>query len=1020
MENRLGRTARVFLVVLAMAGLYRLAVVPWIEPKLVAAVNVIELTPEQAAEIRARADQRLAALGDILPVGSWERNDPIMLESRQMRLLFRDYHTLPDGRVNLMPCTLVVLPDRNRIANGQNEGRTIVLRAPQGAVLEFDEPIDLRQGRLAKLVGGSLRGQVTIRGTPSVPEAQDDIEIVTRDIELTELEVRTNEEVQFRYGRSTGSGQALVATLTPRQGVSEHGPNIGGVDTIRIDRNVSMRLEGFSSGFLPDDPSQTTDNDSVPVLVSCDGALCMDVSANVITLEDKVEVLRHLAEGKFDQLSCNLLAIILGKEGAGGDGTTGTIEPREIQARGTPVIAKSTSANIEAHGDRLGYEIASRRILLDGETPVSLLAKGTQMEAASIDYTPGPPGNPGSLMAVGPGWLRMKAEQGTEAQAQWEKWLRIRPDRSGHVASLAGDAEVTIESQGRIAANEMHLWLDGKPQEHQSREISFSTGTLSGIQPSRMLARGTVQIDNEQLIVRTERMELWFKHILSQKASTQESSQNNSNDMSQSTILARPESSSPFQNTLMDGPSRQGRLVATGSLVRGMVLLDKRGNQVEEMSMEGEVRLVEESTSPSPDGFAGLDIRGDQAEIVRATQFDARATVSGRPATITGRGVDLTGPLIEFDRGRNRMTVNGEGQLRLPMASGMQGLESLAVASTANVRKSQQSPSGKLDVTWKGRMDFDGLTARFIDEVLTSSGQTELHAGSLDVILTHPIDFRDPSKQHGQQSEVARIACGSGVRIDSHTVSEGGAKSEEQLFIRDLVLDRATGNFTGTGPGRLTSTRFGQSPMMNVQATGTASTTNSVPQSDGLTYLGVDFQQGIRGNINQRVMEFHQRVEAIWGPVTQWGEALEFHAAGGLSPGTVGITSDVLTVGQSPAYPGRESTAIELSAGGNVLVEGDTFTARSTRLSWSEAKDLLVFEGDGRSDAQLFRQERVGGPTSSASAGKIMYWRALNRVDVKDARFLDFDHMSGAPTGSSVPNFGTTIPQQFPERPPGT
>ena len=153
MENRLGRTARVFLVVLALAGLYRLAVVPWIEPKLAAAANVIELTPEQAAEIRARADQRLAALGDILPVGSWERNDPIMLESRQLRLLFRDYHTLPDGRVNLMPCTLVVLPDRNRIANGKDEGRTIVLRAPQGAVLEFDEPIDLRQGRLAKLVG---------------------------------------------------------------------------------------------------------------------------------------------------------------------------------------------------------------------------------------------------------------------------------------------------------------------------------------------------------------------------------------------------------------------------------------------------------------------------------------------------------------------------------------------------------------------------------------------------------------------------------------------------------------------------------------------------------------------------------------------------------------------------------------------------------------------------------------------------------------------------------------------------
>jgi hypothetical protein len=135
-----------------------------------------------------------------------------MLESRQMRLLFKDYQSLPDGRVHLVPCTLVVLPDRNRLAGSGSPGRTLVLRAPQGAALEFDEPLDLKQGRLAKLIGGHLRGQVTIRGTPTAPGAEDDIEIVTRDVELDELEVRTVETVQFRYGRSSGSGRGL----TPR------------------------------------------------------------------------------------------------------------------------------------------------------------------------------------------------------------------------------------------------------------------------------------------------------------------------------------------------------------------------------------------------------------------------------------------------------------------------------------------------------------------------------------------------------------------------------------------------------------------------------------------------------------------------------------------------------------------------------------------------------------------------------------------------------------------------------------
>jgi len=83
-----------------------------------------------------------------------------------------------------------------------------------------------------------------------------------------------------------------------------------------------------------------------------------------------------------------------------------------------------------------------------------------------------------------------------------------------------------------------------------------------------------------------------------------------------------------------------------------------------------------------------------------------------------------------------------------------------------------------------------------------------------------------------------------------------------------------------------------------------------------------------------------------------------------------------------------------------VLVEGESFTARSARLTWSEAKDLLVFEGDGRADARLFRQVRPGAAPSSASAGKILYWRSQERVEVEDARYLDLDQLrGGSPSG---------------------
>ena len=1038
MEHRLGRTLRVFLVILAAAGFYRLTVVPLVEPRFDEASTVLEMTAEEAAAIRARADQRLAALGDIFPPGAWEREEPIVLESRQMRLLFKEYQSLPDGRVNLVPCTLVVLPDRNRVADGP-PGRTIVMRAPQGAVLEFDEPLDLRQGRLSRLVGGSLRGQVTIRGTPSTPGGEDDIEVVTRDVELDELEVRTGEMVQFRYGRSSGSGRGLVAALQPRAGDRAgggslgQGPNIGGVDSIRLDRDVRMRLEGLSAGLVPGQgpaspgaPPEAGAAPPPPVIVSCRGSLCFNVSANVITLEDQVDVVRATPDGGTDQLTCDLLAILLGEEaadeaapdGAAPDsGRRGSLAPQEIQAKGAPVVARSTAAQLEARAARLGYELASRRILLDGEEPVSFVARGTEMEARKIDYCPGPPGDPGALMAVGPGWLRVRSENSPPAQARWQQWLRMRPDGDGHVVSIAGDADVTVETRGRLSAAEMHLWLDVVAGGQAAPQPAGAGPDLSGIKPSRMLARGMVEADSEQVSARTDRLELWFREEAGPPPAAAPAAP-------AAAVAATP---APAPIAAAPPPAaapNRGRTTASAALVRGLVTMSPQGTELTEMSMEGQVRVVEE---PPPGGQVaepGVEIAGEQVQLSRPTRFDARAVVSGRPAIVRGRGLDLAGPLVEFDRGRNRVTVDGAGTLALPLPSGG-GIEALALTG-APARQPAAAAPGKLDVAWQGRLDFDGGTARFSDDVVAKTSDTTVRAGIIDVVFDEPFDFsgeRRPAA--GRRPEVARVACGGGVKIESDAVDEAGEKSRQRLFVRDLVVERASGEVSGTGPGRLTSTRTGSAPAVSLPAApGAPPPVRPVAagQAAGLQYLGVDFQRGLKGNIHRRMMEFHQRVEAITGPVAGWDDTLDPHAAGGLPDGVVAIACDALGVGQAPPLPGLQRSTLEIAAGGNVLVEGETFTARSARLTWSEAKDLLVFEGDGRSDAQLFRQLQVGGQPSSASAGKILYWRGLNRVDVEDARFLDLDQLGKGPL-PQLPGAagGRSQPVPFAPRPvPGT
>ena len=84
--------------------------------------------------------------------------------------------------------------------------------------------------------------------------------------------------------------------------------------------------------------------------------------------------------------------------------------------------------------------------------------------------------------------------------------------------------------------------------------------------------------------------------------------------------------------------------------------------------------------------------------------------------------------------------------------------------------------------------------------------------------------------------------------------------------------------------------------------------------------------------------------------------------------------------------------SIELEAAGNAIVEGATkdgrFTARAIRMTYAEAKGLLVLEGDGRSDATLYRQQRLGAAPGEVSAQRILYWPETRQLKLEGARSL--------------------------------
>ena len=138
-------------------------------------------------------------------------------------------------------------------------------------------------------------------------------------------------------------------------------------------------------------------------------------------------------------------------------------------------------------------------------------------------------------------------------------------------------------------------------------------------------------------------------------------------------------------------------------------------------------------------------------------------------------------------------------------------------------------------------------------------------------------------------------------------------------------------------------------------------------------------------------------MRAVYGPVAGWDKTLDIDRPELLEEGGVLMNCQRLTLREMPGST-RDSTSMEMEATGDTVVEGRGFTARAARIGYVDEKQLLVLEGDGRRDAELSRQTRIGGPQSHLSARKIMYWRFDNRVEVDDARSLEFNALGGGLT----------------------
>lgn len=1018
-----------FAAVFVVYWAYRLLAVPLIEPP------ARERWDSQGPIVETSAD-RLAGFHGLFEPSDWEREESTkLLQSDQVKLLWGEWTNHDDGTMEFRPCTVIFAPNGASAADSERAHGAIVLRAPHGAKLRFDQAFDPRRGTFGNLIGGQLDGPITLQGQGKSEGPDDDVQINTRNLVLAEeqgtkaLRIHTDSPVEFSVGRNWGRGRGMNLRFLSSQDASagkRHGMSVGGFEMLELVHLERLRLFVKPSGLgrnssqplLGDAktlPGKRPSSEPLPLEIVCQGPFVFNMVQQVASFHEQVDLLLMHPEGPSDQISCEKLAVYFERRArAAGEAKPGDdenrspisgLQPARVVAEGYPVTVRAPSQDLTARGESLEYDVDSQRIVLSSgpDGPQAFLRRGTsEIHGRRLDYRTTGQGQLGEATADGPGWLRVITERSNQPlEARWGQRLRLWRDGQGQpLLSMEGGAEVNYGLLGQLASPEIHLWLSELPPD-------ANAGAKQNLRvlPDRMLAwQGRsetpqpIRLGSAQLSGKVEQLEVWFDHRAGQPGNEEREPR-----PVMPPVAAVP-SPSPAMQKAMDLANRAPASLYTvmrpvvqvaaqesigshfyieGKLLQALVRQEGDRSELAAVMVKDGVRFIETRTAKPDD--KPLVVTGDRVHVVNASDPAATAmTVTGSPAHCEVRGLGLAGPSIHLNCGTNELRIEGAGQMSLIVPRDFQG---------------QGVPGGMpLWIDWQDRMVFDGQTVTFEGSVkaATQDQLQTLRTETLKATFKQPIRFAEMKQQ--PKTEVEHLVCYGGVVMESREFDGQVQSSFQRVEVPNLEITMSSGEIAAGGPGRVTTIRR-DAPKLGLLEPSRRDRQEDDQPADlnkPLNFLGVSFQKGIAGNLQWRRMTFHERVEAVFGPVPTWQDELR---PGRVDPEKLGpqgavLTCDQLSVTQSLVSSGK-SGSMALEASSNVVVEGQNFTARAVRMTYDEAKGQVVLQGDGRNDARLFVTERIGDEAKKYDARMIQFWPATKNVVTDGLRILDSSSLPG-------------------------
>ncbi|MBS0209404.1 MAG: hypothetical protein JSS27_10645 [Planctomycetes bacterium] len=1004
---------------------YALLVVPWVEPELVASDDVPVIVPDVS---KTYVEQQREMLKQWFLPGDWELTTLKILETSYGILLAGEYKNRPDGAMEIKPCTVISIPEGDESTLRERQRQAIIMRAPEGAILQFDGPLDLKRSQGSQLRSGQLIGAVTIRSDNSEPGPQDDLLIHASNLELSQQRIYSTQPLDFQMGPNRGRGRRLQIQMAAGK------QNVGfrGMTSLEIAQDVEMRLEPGQSDMFPgksNDPKPAIgpSKPQPPVEIRCKGPFRFDFEQRVATFRDRVDVRRLTGTPNPDSMTGDLLSLTFIEAAQKASATEPTptkpgaaepkrdqlhLEPKRVEMLGSPVMVRAPSSALEAMGQQLEYDVASGGVTLRGANQVQLVHEGRQIQAREVFAKPGVEGSLGEFRALGPGWLRgsLPDDPSQPILARWTTIAHFRPSEGQQLLSLEGDAHVEAGDQGSLDASKIYLWLVESPPKPVVHVGPAEGPRRNEMRPDRMLAQGSVKIKSPSVTGEVEELQAWFEpaspapHVVRREpvGAPPGVREEAIAPGVPAPVFAPAGMAHPPRGVRVDNTPRQPKgppaqqFHVEGKQMRIRARLTDTSMELADLFIEQNVKLTETRTAKPDD--KPLKIVGQQLHLQQPQPGAEIVSVSGKPAYIEARSLTMVSDVVRLNRGQNLMWTDGAGSMSVP------------VQPKAADGTTKPGPPIPLDVSWQGQMQFDGLVARFERNVEARHATQALKTQLLEAKFSKPVSFQaSPDGGSGQldpggdptRPDISQLSCRQGVWLENRTIVENTLQSIDTMQMEELDLWQATGDVSGAGPGAVTSIRLGQAgdalPGAQQGAIPAAPALAAPGQNGGapgIVFLHVRFQRGLSGNLQRHQIQFDNQVRAVYGPIPTWETRLDIDRPETWGPRGVGLSSDKLNLVEAPSLV-RGKSNLELEAIGNTLVEGTGFTARANRLTYSQGKDMLVLEGDGRTPARLYRQMRVGAPPVEAAARKIQYWPGTGRSDVSDVQILDLTEIPG-------------------------